>query len=65
MKKEFKIMYCYHCKRHYRYNDPVVLDAWNSILHASCYEYLTEYPIIDKGTYGEIIEKYDFFKELR
>lgn len=65
MRKEFVILYCNNCKRHYRYNDHVVLDVWNSILHANCYKNLSGFPIKDRGTYGEIIEKYDFFKELR
>lgn len=65
MIKKYVIMYCRNCKRHYRYNDSVILDIWHSIIHESCYEQLSGYKIKDRGTYGEIIEKYDFFKELR
>jgi hypothetical protein len=65
MEKEKTNLYCTKCERHYKQDDKVVLDAWNSILHESCYRKLTNSPIIDRGTYKEIINKYDFFKELR
>ena len=65
MKKEFVIMYCDSCKQHYRYDDQVVLDMMNGIFHADCYHNLTKLPIKDRGTYREIVEKYDFFFDLR
>lgn len=58
-------MYCKNCKQHYRYDDLVVLDEWNSILHETCYKELTHFKINDRGTYREIVEKYDFFEEFR
>lgn len=65
MKKKFVVLYCENCERYYRRSDPVVLDIFNSVYHESCYKKLTEYKIIDRGTYGEIVDKYDFFKEFR
>ncbi len=45
-------------------NAKVVLDSLNSLIHMKCYA-PSDYDLKDQGTYKEIIEKYDFFEELR
>jgi len=65
MKKSLVVLFCTNCKRHYRRNDKVVLDTMNSILHESCYKELTKFPIRDRGTYSEIVNRYEFFEDFR
>ena len=62
---QFAVLYCRHCEQHYKWDDEVVVDTWNSILHATCYHALTRFEIKEKGTYEEIVNKYDYFKEFR
>ncbi len=60
---DFNRLRCPHCQRYYKNNDPVVLDDWNTVIHMKCYS-VNDFNIKDKGTYKEIIEKYDFFEEM-
>lgn len=61
---DFNRLKCPICRRFYKNNSPVVLDILNTVLHIKCY---TSYNFIikDRGTYRSIIEKYDFFEEMR
>lgn len=54
---------CSNCNRSFLNKDRVFLDEYNTVLHQRCYN-LDTLTIKDKGTYLNIISKYDFFNEL-
>ena len=59
-----KRLVCPRCNTYYENDDPVMLDKLNSVLHQECYSSENR-GIKDRGSYREILEKYDFFSELR
>jgi hypothetical protein len=61
MKNEFDRLRCPKCKRLYKLNDQVFLDDLNTVIHQKCYSPYIIYAVKDKGTYKEIIQRYDFF----
>ena len=63
IKNDFNRLRCPLCSRFYKNKDMVFLDIINTVIHQRCYT-LDTLPIIDRGTYREIITKYDFFSEL-
>jgi len=63
IKNDFNRLRCPKCQRLYKNKDRVFLDEINTVLHQSCYT-LDSLKIIDRGTYREIIERYDFFHDL-
>lgn len=54
---------CGECGEVVKYKERVFLDIVHTVLHQKCYQARSE--IIDRGTFNEIVNKYDFFKELR
>lgn len=55
-------MQCGTCGNAYSDKDKVYLDKFNEITHQAC-SISSKHK--DSGTYQEIINKYDFFKNLR
>ncbi len=53
---------CGKCGNSFNNEDKVCLDRINTIIHQSC---SLGFNYKDTGTYQEIIDKYDFFKNLR
>jgi hypothetical protein len=51
---------CQHCKEFYQLRDKVALNYANTILHFDCPD-TENLPIIDEGTFEEIIMRYSFF----
>lgn len=60
---EEKRIMCPYCEKPHQNDDAVYLDIINTVIHQKCYpsDGLT---IKDRGTYREILEKYEFFHEL-
>lgn len=56
-------LHCGECSEIVRYKEFIFLDEFNTIIHQKCYK--PKYIIKDKGTFNEIINKYDFFNDLR
>ncbi|WP_164219421.1 DUF6364 family protein [Virgibacillus sp. YIM 98842] len=56
-------MHCSVCRQPYKDDDMVLLDEYNTVIHQSCYGLETQ--IQDLGTFHQVINKYDFFKQLR
>lgn len=63
IKNDFNRLRCPKCKRYYLNKDRVFLDEMNAVIHQRCYT-PDVLQIKDRGTYKEIINKYDFFHEL-
>lgn len=63
IKNDFNRLRCPKCKRYFLSKDRVFIDEMNTVLHQRCYtpDSLT---IKQRGTYREIIDKFDFFNEL-
>ncbi|WP_034757939.1 hypothetical protein [Rossellomorea vietnamensis] len=53
---------CHHCKEFYQPEDKVALNYANTILHFDCPD-TENLPIIDEGTFEEIVKKYSFFSD--
>lgn len=64
MNHDFDRLRCPNCNRLYKMKDQVFLDDLNTVIHQKCYSPYTTYAVKDKGTYKEIMERYDFFSEL-
>ena len=56
-------IYCPVCSNRFERKDRVFLDQVNTITHQHCYSLETNLPVKDLGTYEQITEQYDFFKE--
>lgn len=57
----FDRLRCPRCNRYYKNKDRVFLDEMKTVIHQRCYT-LDTLPICDRGTYKELIDKYDFFQ---
>lgn len=55
---------CGVCHGLVKYRDYVFVDVLNTIIHAKCYG-PGRREIIDKGPFNEIINKYNFFDDLK
>ncbi|MGM0853071.1 MAG: hypothetical protein ACQEWI_10730 [Bacillota bacterium] len=53
---------CMHCKEYYQPQDQVALNYANSILHFDC-PGNENLPIVDEGTFEEIVKRYPFFSD--
>lgn len=61
---DFNRLRCPHCRRYYKNKDQVVLDEINTVIHMRCYS-ASDFGIKDRGTYRALIERYDYFEDLR
>lgn len=55
-----------HCNVYHVPFEPghlVFLDQINTLTHQNCYSLETNQPIKDLGTFEQIIQQYEFFKE--
>ena len=57
-----KNVYCPYCNIVYKQEDEVILDKINTVHHQDCFHF--QFSIKDRGTFGEICEKYTFFHEF-
>lgn len=55
---------CSECSEFVRYKDRVFLDELNMITHQRCRN-IRSWPTKDEGTFNDIINKYDFFADLK
>jgi hypothetical protein len=56
-------MNCSLCRKPFNANDHVYLDEFHSVMHYYCFPNNSK--IIGVGTFKEIINKFDFFEQLR
>lgn len=54
---------CGNCHKVILYKERVFLNVFNTIVHQRCYKPI--YRIKDRGTYGELIERYDFLEQFK
>lgn len=67
MEHDFDRLRCPVCKSIYKNKDIVLLDEINTVIHLKCYSRYkaNTLQVVDKGTYRQLINKYDFFEGLR
>ena len=63
IRNDFKRLRCPKCNRYYLNKDLVFLDELNTVIHQRCFTSFF-FPIKDRGTYRNVIEKYSFFDDL-